>query len=114
MTSNNVDRGIVATESAEAKQLFCERSSIFHVVLSFLVEICRKILINTSVYVYGTFCIFVFKQPSISDFSAVCLANIFEPGHEKMCLMSYANNKGADQPARIQRRRLASARIRAV
>ena len=24
---------------------------------------------------------------------------IFEPGHEKMCLMPYANNKGADQPA---------------
>ena len=24
---------------------------------------------------------------------------IFEPGHEKMCLMSYANNKGADQTA---------------
>ena len=23
----------------------------------------------------------------------------FKPGHEKMCLMSYANNKGADQPA---------------
>ena len=23
----------------------------------------------------------------------------FEPGHEKMCLMSYVNNKGADQPA---------------
>ena len=22
-----------------------------------------------------------------------------EPGHEKTCLMSYANNKGADQPA---------------
>ena len=22
-----------------------------------------------------------------------------EPGHEKMCFMSYANNKGADQPA---------------
>ena len=22
-----------------------------------------------------------------------------EPGDEKMCLMSYANNKGADQPA---------------
>ena len=21
-----------------------------------------------------------------------------EPGHEKTCLMSYANNKGADQP----------------
>ena len=25
--------------------------------------------------------------------------NSFEPGHEKMCLMSYANNKGANQPA---------------
>ena len=25
--------------------------------------------------------------------------NTFEPGHEKMCLMAYANNKGADQPA---------------
>ena len=24
---------------------------------------------------------------------------LFEPGHEKMCLMSFANNKGADQPA---------------
>ena len=24
---------------------------------------------------------------------------VSEPGHEKMCLMSYANNKGADQPA---------------
>ena len=24
---------------------------------------------------------------------------IYEPGHEKTCLMSYANNKGADQPA---------------
>ena len=23
---------------------------------------------------------------------------ICEPGHEKMCLMLYANNKGADQP----------------
>ena len=23
----------------------------------------------------------------------------YEPGHEKMCLMSYANNKGVDQPA---------------
>ena len=22
----------------------------------------------------------------------------FEPGHEKMCLMSFANNKGTDQP----------------
>ena len=29
---------------------------------------------------------------------------VFEPGHEKMCLMSYANNKGADQPARSDQR----------
>ena len=29
-------------------------------------------------------------------FVSLCL---YEPGHEKMCLMSYANNKGADQPA---------------
>ena len=27
------------------------------------------------------------------------LLKIYEPGHEKICLMSYANNKGADQPA---------------
>ena len=26
-------------------------------------------------------------------------SKICEPGHEKMCLMSYANNKGAGQPA---------------
>ena len=25
----------------------------------------------------------------------------FEPGHEKMCLMSYANNKGTDQSAHL-------------
>ena len=25
--------------------------------------------------------------------------NVYEPSHEKTCLMSYANNKGADQPA---------------
>ena len=24
---------------------------------------------------------------------------LYEPGHEKMCIMSYANNKDADQPA---------------
>ena len=29
----------------------------------------------------------------------ILIAFIFEPGHEKMCLMSYANNKEADQPA---------------
>ena len=29
----------------------------------------------------------------------MCVLKRFEPGHEKMCLMPYANNKGADQPA---------------
>ena len=35
----------------------------------------------------------------------------YEPGHEKMCRMLYANNKGADQPAhsRSWMRRLISA-----
>ena len=27
---------------------------------------------------------------------------INKPGHEKMCLMSYANNKGADQPSHLR------------
>ena len=27
---------------------------------------------------------------------------IYGPGHEKTCLMSYANNKGADQTARMR------------
>ena len=33
------------------------------------------------------------------QFSLLVCYSIHEPGHEKMCLMSYANNKGADQPA---------------
>ena len=32
-------------------------------------------------------------------FVYVLSVEINEPGHEKMCLMTYANNKGADQPA---------------
>ena len=28
------------------------------------------------------------------------LLKIYEPGHEKTCLTSYADNKGVDQPAR--------------
>ena len=30
-------------------------------------------------------------------------SNSNEPGQEKMCLMSYANNKGADQPAHTRK-----------
>ena len=32
----------------------------------------------------------------------VWIIKIYEPGHEKMYLMSYANNKGADQPAHLR------------
>ena len=34
-----------------------------------------------------------------SDQRLYCLLARYEPGHEKTCLMSYANKKGADQPA---------------
>ena len=27
---------------------------------------------------------------------------LYGPGHAKMCLMPYANNKGADQPAHLR------------
>ena len=37
------------------------------------------------------------------------MTSLLEPGHEKMCLMSYANNKGADQPAHPHPRSLISA-----
>ena len=32
----------------------------------------------------------------IASFGSI---KVYEPGYEKMCLMSYANNKGADKPA---------------
>ena len=35
----------------------------------------------------------------VSVESEIFVRYIHEPRHEKMCLMSYANNKGADQPA---------------
>ena len=44
-------------------------------------------------------CIFEIHFTKI--YYAYCGASTFEPGHEKMCLMSYANNKGADQPSLI-------------
>ena len=31
--------------------------------------------------------------------TSIIFPNVYEPGHEKTCLISYANNKGADQPA---------------
>ena len=34
-----------------------------------------------------------------STFQGIFSVIEYEPGHEKMCLMSYANNKGADQTA---------------
>ena len=42
------------------------------------------------------------NSETVNIFSQVRLWSIFailiEPGHEKMCFMSYANNKSADQP----------------
>ena len=38
------------------------------------------------------------NYPKIYD-RYLLLLNANEPGHEKTCLMSYANNKGADQAA---------------
>ena len=35
-------------------------------------------------------------QTSMRFYSPICL---YVPGHAKMCPISYANNKGADQPA---------------
>ena len=36
----------------------------------------------------------------VKSYLAPCtLVYLCDPGHEKMCLISYANNKGADQPA---------------
>ena len=36
--------------------------------------------------------------PSQANSLLKLIFNTNDPGHEKMCLMSYANNKGADQP----------------
>ena len=36
---------------------------------------------------------------SISREITKIIKDIDKPGHEKMCLTSYVNNKGADQPA---------------
>ena len=32
-------------------------------------------------------------------YSGISIKILYGPGHAKMCLMPYANNKGADQPA---------------
>ena len=39
------------------------------------------------------------RLPTLSCITGIFILYINEPGHEKMCLMLYANNKGADQPA---------------
>ena len=36
---------------------------------------------------------------NLAYFSSYCFIKTNELGHEKICLMSYANNKGVDQPA---------------
>ena len=42
---------------------------------------------------------YVRNSQDTSDFFLHGHILVNEPGHEKMCLMPYANNKGADQPA---------------
>ena len=39
-----------------------------------------------------------FQFVVVTTFTGKCLL-LYGPGHAKMCLMTYANNKGADQPA---------------
>ena len=36
-----------------------------------------------------------------AEIQSKTLALVNEPGHAKICLMPYANNKGADQPAHL-------------
>ena len=43
--------------------------------------------------------IFIWNQQKSQKCAKPCPLTLYELGHEKMCLMSYANNKGADQPA---------------
>ena len=50
---------------------------------------------------YRNICDFLLElaKLTLQTFIRPCRTDRNEPGHEKMCLMSYANNKGADQPA---------------
>ena len=45
-------------------------------------------------------CRFILKI--IVNTVSLCILRIYKPGNEKMCLMSYANNKGADQPVHLR------------
>ena len=42
---------------------------------------------------------FVSCKQNFAEFVQMDPVHLYEPGHKKTCLMSYANNKGADQPA---------------
>ena len=41
----------------------------------------------------------IYNFSRIQLIPGMLILNVYEPGHEKMCFMSYANNKGADQTA---------------
>ena len=45
-----------------------------------------------------TFCFLLTSKQDLGSFDVI-FKFLYEPGHAKMCLMPYANNKGADQPA---------------
>ena len=53
-------------------------------------------IFNANGMLFTTFSVIFSFNIFLNDIP-ICFRN--EPGHEKMCLMSYANNKGADQPA---------------
>ena len=59
---------------------------------------------NSCFYKWYTSFLFSYGLSILLSLQRTCLMlyshmNIHEPGHEKTCLMSYANNKGTDQPA---------------
>ena len=75
-------RAITLVPEKENSNSCCQRHSHIHV----------------HVFTFVTFisdCVYSAYNLACSSISM----NIFELGHEKMCLMSYANNNGADQPA---------------
>ena len=68
-------------------------------------EICPILRLMSSLYAHAF--LFVLLCPQLASHDKISqqinpVWFVFEPGHEKMCFMSYANNKGADQPAHLR------------
>ena len=73
--------------------------SITHFLDAFLNRALRVILLNFCVMCGLYECVVLVLIKKSHSVANRCL---IEPGHEKMCLMPYANNKGADQPAHLR------------